>query len=58
MGLEPVIQVRGPAAVCPIDAADDVDETGHDLFYPMLALTSHFPARTGPFSEAVAMTSP
>ena len=32
MGLEPFIQVRGPAAVRPIGAADDVDKAGHDLF--------------------------
>jgi len=31
MGLEPFIQVRGPAAVGPIGAADDVDKAGHDL---------------------------
>ena len=30
MGLEPFNQVRGPAAVGPIGAADDVDKAGHD----------------------------
>ena len=32
MGLEPFIQIRGPAAVRPVNAADDVDEAGHGPF--------------------------
>ena len=31
MGLQALVQVRGPAAVGPVGAADDVDETGQGL---------------------------
>ena len=34
MGLQTLIQVRGPAAICPIGGADDVDEAWHCLIWP------------------------
>ena len=33
MGLEPFIQIRGPAAIRPVGAADDVDEAGHGSIF-------------------------
>ncbi len=44
MSLEPFIQVRGPAAVCPIGAADDVHKAGPILVHDGL----HRPPFPGP----------
>jgi len=33
MGVEPFIEIRGPAAIRPVGAADDVDEAGHGSIF-------------------------